>query len=155
MATGNMKWFAQALLDGFKKLHDLSADDIRMGIVTNAVVPTLATADPRWGAGGTTDFSANQVPLATGYAGPVALDNETWTLVSNVPTLRADIEDIPMDASGFTTGAYGIIFNNTDAGKRCLGFVEISAAGSGSNVGAILRLDWSGASNDMFTITQA
>lgn len=156
MATGDIKWFAQALLDLGKKLHDLSTETIKLGIVTTATVPTLATADPRWGAGGSTNFSSSQVATGgTSYTGPVTLASVTWTIVSNVPTLRAANVSLAQDASGFTNGAYGIIYNDSDAGKRCLGFVELSSTGSISLVAGPLVTDWNGVNGDIFTITQS
>ena len=46
MATGTIKWFAQGLHDLGEKIHDLSSDTLKLGIVTNATVPTLSTAAP-------------------------------------------------------------------------------------------------------------
>ena len=36
MAAGDFKWFAQGLHDLGNKIHDLDADDFRMGIITTA-----------------------------------------------------------------------------------------------------------------------
>jgi hypothetical protein len=60
-----------------------------------------------------------------------------------------------IDASGFTTGAYGIIYNDTDANKRALGFVELSSAGTLSLVAGGVTIDWGGAGTDLLTITQS
>jgi hypothetical protein len=153
MATGNIKWFAQALLDLGNKIHNLGSDTLKLGIVTTTTVPAISTAAPHWGGTGTTNFATNQVATGTGYTGPVTLTTPTWTTVSNVPTFRADIVTIPQDASGFTNGAYGIIYNNTDANKRALGFVELSASGAAGIVSGNLVIDWSGATNDILTLT--
>tara|TARA_R110000868_G_scaffold324387_1_gene585280 strand:+ start:1023 stop:1493 length:471 start_codon:yes stop_codon:yes gene_type:complete len=156
MATGDIKWFAQGLLDLGNKIHDMDGDDWRMGIVTTATVPSLSTAAPHWGGTGTTNFATNQVATGgTSYTGPKVLTTESWSLVSNVPTFRADTITMAIDASGFTNGAYGIIYNNTDANKRAVAFVEISSAGTASLVTGQLIIDWSGASNDILTLTQA
>jgi len=156
MAVGDVRWFRRALLDLGEKIHDLSSDTYQLGIVTTTTVPTVDTADPRWGSGGTTNFSTNQVATGgTSYTGPQTLTSVTWTQVSNIPTFRAANVSLAQDASGFTNGAYGIIFNNTAAGKQCLGWVELSAAGAASLVSGPIVIDWSGASGDIFTITQA
>src|SRR5574343_1468062 len=155
MATGTVKWFDQALLDLGKEEHLLSSDTLKLGIVTG-VTPAHTTADPRWGAGGTTDYSASQVATGgTSYTGPVTLTTVTWTIVSNVPTLRADVVTLAQDAAGFTNGGYGIIYNDTNAGKRALGFVEISSTNAESLVAGQLQIDWSGANNDILTLTQS
>ena len=156
MATGTMKWFAQGLLDLGNKIHNLSSDTLMLGIVTNTTVPSLSTAAPHWGGTGTTNFATNQVPTTgTQYTGPKTLASVSWALVSNVPTLRATDIAMTIDASGFTNGAYGIVYNNTDANKRALGFVELSSAGTLSLVAGAVTIDWGGAGTDLLTITQS
>lgn len=156
MATGTMKWFAQGLLDLGNKQHNLSSDVLKIGIVTTATVPSLSTAAPHWGGTGTTNFATNQVGTGgTQYTGPKTLASVTWGLVSNVPTLRAADIAMTIDASGFTNGAYGIIYNDTDTNKRALGFLELSAAGTLSLVTSAVTIDWGGAGTDLLTITQS
>ena len=135
MATGTVKWFAQGLHDLGNKIHDLDGDDWRLGIVTTTTVPAVNTAAPHWGGTGTTNFATNQVATTgTSYTGPIVLTSEAWTLNSTGGVM--DFADISLaqDASGFTNGAWGIIYNNTDVNKRAIGYVEISAAGSASLV---------------------
>jgi hypothetical protein len=153
MATGDIKWFAQGLLDLGNKIHDMDGDDWRVGLVTSAVTPLLSTAAPHWGGTGTTNWSSSQVPTGTGYSGPIALTSESWSLVSNVPTFRADVVVVPQDASGFTTARWGIVYNNTDANKRAVAFIDLGT--DRSIVGGSLTLDWNGATNDILTITQS
>lgn len=133
MAAGAFKWFAQGLHDLGNKIHDLDGDDWRMGIVTTAAVPAVNTAAPHWGGTGTTNFAANQVSTAgTSYTAPMVMTSEAWTLTATGANM--DWSDTPMslaqDAAGFTNGAYGIVYNNTDANKRAIGYVELSAAGT-------------------------
>jgi hypothetical protein len=153
MATGTIKWFAQALLDLGNKIHDMDGDTLKLGIVNTTTTPAISTAAPHWGGTGTTNFATNQVATGTGYTGPITLANPSWTIVSNVPTFRADVVTIPQDASGFTNGAWGIIYNNTDANKRALAYVEISAGGTAGIQAGNLVIDWSGANNDILTLT--
>ncbi len=156
MATGTIKWFAAGLLQLGSKVHNLTSDTLKLGIVTTGTVPTLSTAIPHWGGTGTTDFSSSQVATAgTQYTGPKTLASVTWTTVSNVPTLRATDVAMTQDASGFTNGAYGIIYNDTDSSKRALGFVEISSGGTASLVAGALTIDWGGAGTDILTLTQS
>lgn len=127
MAKGDVKWFAsfiQKSKDG--QLFDFTAgDSLKIGIITNAVVPSVTTADPRWGAGGTTNFATNQVATGTGYTGPLALANPTYVRAAGVNTLDADNVSIPQDAAGFTNGYYGIIYDDTNAGKYAVGFIDL------------------------------
>lgn len=156
MAAGDITWFRQALLDLGKKVHDLSADTLKLGIVKSAansgIDPTATTADPRWGAGGTTNLSSSQVATGgTSYTGPQTLGSVTWTLVSNEPFLRAAVVSLAQDASGFTNGRWGIIYNDTAAGKQALAFVDLG--GDKSLAAGGLSIDWNGASNDILKIT--
>ena len=144
MATGDIKWFQQGLLDLGNKFHNLSADTLQVGIVTNATVPTMATAAPHWGGTGTTNFASTQVGIGGGYTGPVTLAGVTWSNVSGALTLRATDIVIPANASGFANAAYAIIFNSTDASKRALGFFEMSSGGTASIVSGSLTLDFQG-----------
>jgi hypothetical protein len=156
MATGDMKWFAQGLLDLGNKIHNLSSDVLKLGIVTAVTVPSLSTAAPHWGGTGTTNFATNQVvTTGTQYTAPKTLATPGWTLVANVPTLRADDIVMTIDASGFTNGAYGIIYNDTDANKRALGFVELSTGAALSLVAGGVTIDWQGAGRDLLRITQS
>lgn len=153
MATGDIKWFAQGLLDLGNKVHDMDGDDWRLGLVTSATTPSLSTAGPHWGGTGTTNFASNQVATATAYTGPIALASESWSLVSNVPTFRADVVTVAQDAGGFTNARWAILYNNTDANKRAIAFVDLGS--DRSIVSGSLTIDWSGASNDILTITQS
>lgn len=153
MARGDIKWFAQALHDLGNKIHDMDSDDIRMGIVTNATVPAINTAAPHWGGTGTTNFASNQVGLATAYTGPIAL-SETWTLTAGGADWRLVDVSIAQDAGGgFTDGAWGIIFNNTDANKRALAYIDLG--GPVGNVAGPIEFAWNGATNDVLRLAQA
>lgn len=153
MATGDIKWFQQGLLDLGNKIHNLSSDVLQLGIVTSTTVPAMGTSGPHWGGTGTTNFATNQVSTAGGYTGPITLASVTWTNVAGVITLRATDPVIPSNASGFSNGAYGIIFNSTDANKRALGYIELSAAGTASIVSGSLTIDFQGAGTDVLRIT--
>jgi len=155
MATGDVKWFSQGLVDLGNKLHNLSSDVLKLGIVNATTVPSSTTAAPHWGGTGTTNFATNQVGIAgTSYTGPLTLAAVTWSLNGGAnPSIRASIISLAQDASGFTTGAYGIIYNSTDVNKRCLGWVEINAAATASLVAGPITIDWNGVNNDILQLT--
>lgn len=128
MASGDFKWFAQGLHDLGNKIHDLDTDDWRMGIITTAATPAVNTSAPHWGGTGTTNFSTNQVATGgTSYTAPIALTSEAWAL--NATGAAMDCADITLaqDASGFTNGRWGIVYNNTDANKRAVGFLDLGS----------------------------
>ncbi len=128
MASGDFKWFAQGLHDLGNKIHDLDTDDWRMGIITTAATPAVNTSAPHWGGTGTTNFSTNQVATGgTSYTAPVVLTSEAWAL--NATGAAMDCADITLaqDASGFTNGRWGIVYNNTDANKRAVGYLDLGS----------------------------
>jgi hypothetical protein len=156
MATGDVKWFASALAQMANKEHDLDSDDIRLGIVTTANVPTVNEALPHWGGTGTTNFATNQVGTGgTSYTGPIALTGETLTADATGVDFSAGIVTLAQDASGFTNGAYGIFYNNTHASKAALGYVELSSAGTASLVSGQVVIDWAGAANEILSLAQS
>lgn len=154
MAVGDIKWFAQTLVDLGLKVHNLNTDTLKLGLVTSATTPTVNMSDPRWGTGGGTNLTTNQVLTGTSYAtGGPALAGKSWALQSNIPTLRASQVTITQDASGFTNARWGIIYNDTAAGKQAVAFVDLGS--DRSIVAGSLTLDWSGATDDILTITQS
>lgn len=129
MAQGDVTYFNQFWEDVGDKLHNLSTDTFHFGIVTNATVPTATTADPRWGAGGTTNFLTNEVTPGGNYTtgGPSmsVTITDNWTTSGSVSTIDFDDVSIATHASNPTGAYWGIIYNTTDAGKRCVGFIEL------------------------------
>ena len=154
MAVGDIKWFGQGLHDLGSKIHNLASDALKLGLINSTVTPAIATAGPHFGGTGTTNLATNQVTAGTSYtAGGPTLATVTWTLVSGVPTLRAAAVTVAQDASGFTDARWGIIYNNTDANKRAIAYIDLGSARS-IQAGS-LTLDWSGATDDILTITQS
>ena len=152
MAVGDVRWFAQALHDLGNKLHDLDGDTLKLGLITSATTPVIGAALPHFGGTGSTNMAANQVAAGTSYtAGGPTLVSPSWTIVAGIPTLRGPNVVLAQDATGFTAARWGIIYNNTDANKRCIAFVDLGA--DRSIVSGSLTIDWSGASGDILTIT--
>ena len=150
MAAGTFKWFAQGLDDLGNGVHNFGTAVLKMGIVTSGTVPAVNTTAPCWGSGGSTNFSTTQVATTgTSYTGPKTCSSPTWTLTATGAALDYADTNFAMaqDASGFTNGAYGIVYNDSAANKQAIGYVEISSAGTASLVaGAInITLNASGA----------
>jgi hypothetical protein len=155
MAAGDIKWFAQALEDIGNKIHNIGSDTLKVGLITSATTPAIGTAAPHWNGTGTTDMSANKVSEGgTTWTGPKTLASKTWSLnATTVPTLRAAIISLAQDASGFTNARWGILYNDTDANKRCLAYVDLGV--DRSIVTGSLDLDWYGANNEILSLTQS
>lgn len=143
MATGDVTWFNQGLADLLNKIHDLDTDVINVGLVTNATVPAKTTTAPHWGGTGTTNFATNQVGTGgTSYTGPKTLTGVSIAVSANDIFFRGATITLAQDASGFTDAYWGIIYNNTDANKRALGFVELGGPRS-IQAGQVV-IDWGG-----------
>jgi hypothetical protein len=128
MAQGDVVVFAKHKQDIGLKLHELETDAFNLGLVTNVVTPTETTSDPRWGAGGGTNLSSNQVTPGGNYStgGPL-IANNTWTLSSGTVTFDGDNISILQNAGNPTNARWGIGYNNTDAGKRAGFFLDLGS----------------------------
>lgn len=121
MATFVM--FDEFILDLGNKEHDLGADTFKFGIVTSTAAPAATTATPRW-----SDFSANEVATGTSYsAGGETLTGVVWQEDGTDSELEANSFTIAQDASGFTNGRYGILYNSTHISGLAIGFVDFGA----------------------------
>ena len=128
MAAGDIVFFDQWCVDVQEGVHNMETDTIKMGFITSAATPAATTADPRWGAGGTTNFSTNQVTPGGNYAtgGPTCA-NPTVTLSGGAGVFDFDDITITQHASNPTNARWGIIYNDTAAGKNCIGYVDQGA----------------------------
>jgi hypothetical protein len=132
MAQGDVVFFNQFLEDEADKLHNLSTDDLYLGLITSAATPAATSSDPRWGTGGSTNFSTNEVS-GTGGNYPADGVNMSVTITDGISRtggtvdLLADNVSIAQHASNPTDARWGIIYNYTAAGKQCVGFVDLGA----------------------------
>lgn len=126
MATGDVIFFDQYLKDVQDGVHNQSSDTIKLGIVTNATVPAVTTADPRWGAGGTTNFSSNEVTPGGNYStGGPTIGTTAVTLSGGAAVFDGDDISITQNASNPSGAYWGIIYNDTATGKNAIGYVEL------------------------------
>lgn len=104
-----------------------ASDAIYLALITSAVTPTKTDADPRWGAGGSTNYSTNEVTPGGNYsAGGILLTGTTVTKSSNVVSLNATS---PVTWNGNavnpTNARWGILYSSTDAGKHAIGIGDL------------------------------
>jgi flagellar capping protein FliD len=105
-----------------------ASNTIKMGIITNAQTPGITDSDPRWGAGGTQNYSTAEVTPGGNYsAGGISLSGTTSTLAGAVTSLNCT-SPISLAASASNpTGAYwGVFYDSTDAGKHVFGFIDLA-----------------------------
>lgn len=126
MAQGDIVYLARAKLDIGLEVHQLETDVIKLGLVDDTVTPTETDADPRWGAGGTTNYATNQVTPGGNYAdGGPTIGNNTWTLASATVTFDGDNISINQHGSNPTDARWGIIWNDTATGDQALAFLDL------------------------------
>ena len=107
-----------------------ATNTIKMGIITNAQTPGINDTDPRWGAGGSQNYSTAEVTPGGNYsAGGISLAGTTSTLSGAVTSLNCT-SPISLAANAANpTGAYwGIFYDSTSAGKEVFGFIELGTA---------------------------
>ena len=133
MAQGDVVFFDQFLYDSLDADvgHDFGSGNttvIKCAIVDSTTTPTAATADPAWGAGGTTNFSTWEVTVVGDYAaGGNACASPTITL--NGGLLEIDFGNPAPWTSGTDTDAkWGIIYNDSTTNKKCIGYVDLGTA---------------------------
>jgi len=107
-----------------------ASDTIKMGIITNAQTPNITDSDPRWGAGGTQNYSTAEVTPGGNYsAGGISLAGTTSTLSGAVASLNATSPiSLAANASNPTGAFWGIFYDSTDAGKHVFGFIDLGGS---------------------------
>jgi len=129
MATGDVVFFDQWMVDVQEKVHNLETDTIKVGFTDSTTTPAATTADPRWGAGGTTNLSTDEVTAGGNYsAGGPSAANPSVTLSGGAAVFDADDISITQNGSNPTNARWGIIYNDTATGKNCIGYVDFGSA---------------------------
>lgn len=107
-----------------------ATNTIKMAIITNAQTPGITDSDPRWGAGGTQNYSTAEVTPGGNYsAGGISLAGTTSTLSSAVTSLNCTSPiSLAANASNPTGAFWGIFYDSTDAGKHVFGFIDLGGS---------------------------
>jgi hypothetical protein len=127
MAVGDVVVFNQFLQDVGRATHNLETDTIRFALITNAVTPAATTADPRWGAGGGTNFDTNEVTAGGNYVAEGGDIAATYSQAAGTATFDGTDISIAQNASNPTNARWGIIYNDTAAGNQCIAFLDLGS----------------------------
>lgn len=130
MAQGDVVVFDQFLVDALEGVHNLETDAIFCALVDSTTTPAATTADPRWGAGGTTNFSTWEVTETAGSytTGGNACASPSVTLSGGAAQIDfGDPATWTQHASNPPDARWGIIYNNTAAGKNCIAYVDLGS----------------------------
>ena len=136
MAQGTFQLFdefSESIGDG---RMDMDTDTFKVAFVTLQVggVPTIAKDDPvpTWGAGGTTDISADEVTPGGGYtAGGEALTSVTWAQTGG--SSKFDAADVAWTSSASgdpATIKTAVLYSDTATNKDCVGFWDMTDDGT-------------------------
>jgi hypothetical protein len=107
-----------------------ASDTVKMGIITNAQTPGINDSDPRWGAGGTQNYSTAEVTPGGNYsAGGITVTSPASSLSGAVTSLTATSPiSLAANASNPTGAFWGIFYDSTDAGKHVFGFIDLGGS---------------------------
>lgn len=129
MAAGDVVFFDQWLVDVQEGAHNMETDSFKLGLTDSTTTPATTTTDPRWGAGGTTNLSTDEVTAGGNYsAGGASVANPSVTLTGGAGVFDGDDVSIAQHASNPTNARWGILYNDTAAGKNAVGYVDLGAA---------------------------
>src|SRR5882672_2241113 len=107
-----------------------ASDVVKMGIITNAQTPNITDSDPRWGAGGTQNYSTAEVTPGGSYsAGGISRAVTTSTLSGAVTSLNATSPiALAANAANPTGEFWGIFYDSTRAGKEVFGSIDLASS---------------------------
>lgn len=140
MAAGDVVFFNQVKTNLGLKLYNLNTDTFKIALITDVVTPVATTANPHFGGTGTTNFKTNEVTPGGNYAANgIALTNVSFSTAGANAEWKADKVVIAQNASNPTNARWGIIYDDTDANKRAIAFVDLGANKNLSSTAIELR----------------
>jgi len=151
MARGDLVMFEEFVNYLGNKLYNFetAGDTFRLGLITNAVPPTHATATPMWG-----DWSAQEVS-GTGYvAKGKALTGQTYNEVDGVATF--DANDVTWSqasggTSGFTGAYWAVLYDDTVASPADPAICFVDLGGPVNNNDGDVTVAWN--ASGIFNVT--
>jgi hypothetical protein len=148
MARGDFTTFEEFSYQLGTKVHNLSSDTLKLGLIDNTAAPTAADSTPRWG-----DYSANEVSTEGGYTeGGITLSGVSYTPSGGVSTLD-DTGNISLaqNGSGFTDAYWGILYNDTATNDEALGFIDLG--GPVSEQAGPIEITWNASGIQTVTVS--
>jgi len=104
-----------------------ASDAIKCALITSSTTPSNGDSNPCWGAGGSQNYSTNEVSAGGNYsAGGVALSGLTVTQSTTQVSLNATSPiSWAANASNPTNARWAIVYDNTTANKEVLGYIDL------------------------------
>ena len=129
MAQGDVTLFNDFLQDVGRKVHNLETDTIKCALTDGTTTPTAATANPCWGAGGSTNFAAEEVSAGGNYSAGGIDIAATYSQTSGTATFDgATNPSWSQHASNPTDATWAIVYNDTATNKDAICFVDLGGA---------------------------
>lgn len=109
-----------------------ASDTIKVALITSVTTPSISDSNPCWGAGGSQNYSTNEVTAGGAYtAGGVTLAGCTVTQSGAVVSLNATSPITwSANASNPTNARWAVIYDNTTANKEVLGYIDLGGSTS-------------------------
>jgi hypothetical protein len=125
--------FAEKLGNGE---HDLNDDTFKLMIISTVTEPVATEAAPAF-----STYSSGQVgEFVGGYVTGGVDINAVYAEVTGTGTLTGDDIALTQNASGFDDAYWGILYNDTNASKFAVGWIEF--AGAVSQIDGPVNLNW-------------
>ncbi len=130
MAQGTVIMFQEALGSIGLGEFNLNTDLYKIGLITAVVTPTTSDADPGWAVARTTDYSANESTPGGNYTTGGADITNTYSEAAGVATFDAADQApyLAQHASNPSVVRWGILYNDTDADKKAIGFIDMGSS---------------------------
>ena len=131
------------------------SDTIKMILCTNSITPSTSDTGPRYGSGGSTNYTTSEVAAGGNYnTGGISVTTSS-SQSSNVFSLTATSPiSLSANASNPTGVYYGVFYDSSDANKRCLGWIDLSS-GSGISTVSGLQVNLNGVASGTQPVFQS
>jgi hypothetical protein len=135
--------FNQFVEDIGEEVHNLESDTIKLGIITDVITPNATDATPAWSTASGVDYDGNEVGTGGGYtANGETVGSVGWDISGATATLSGADVSLAQDASGFTNGAWGILYNSSAAASQAIAFVELDSSGGLDETAGDININW-------------
>jgi len=145
MARNDWTTYEEFTLYLGKGEHDMSSDTFKVYLVTDATAPTAADADPSYG-----DYT--ECSNGGGYTtGGATIGSTTYTEAGGGGTFDGADVSWTKTAGSPTDAYYAVVYNDTNASDRSVGFVDLG--GPVSIVDGDLSITWNASGIVTVTVT--
>jgi hypothetical protein len=129
MAQGTVIMFQEFLGSMGLGEFNLNTDLYKIGLVAAATTPATGDADPGWTGARTTDYSAGESTPGGNYSTGGADITNTYSEAAGVATFDGADQSpyLAQHASNPTDVRWGIIYNDTDADKKAIGYIDMGS----------------------------